>query len=246
MPRCPDCKKVFDESVSFCDECGVKLVESEHPIPAKTRQRVFDKIERSVFFRITRSYTWVILVLSILGFIGAVFYLMSDIRLFLWKDTSVSAEEIRIILAAKKAGKSPPEGEAPTKKLDPELLAKLDREIYELITLLPKTDQEKFGIEKLRGWIKDRIGQYPTLKEKMKVLRELKNILPKFSEIERPEAFSTYFNIKDGKENAIERGQAKAKAKLATIGGTFFALIMTIAAFSLILVLLAIELNTRK
>jgi hypothetical protein len=41
-------------------------------------------------------------------------------------------------------------------------------------------------------------------------------------------------------------GRTEAKIKMATIGGTFFALIMTIAAFSLILVLLAIERNTRK
>ena len=80
----------------------------------------------------------------------------------------------------------------------------------------------------------------------MRVLREAKNILPKFDEPERGEALGAFFNIKAEKENAIAMGRTEALIKLGTIGGTFFALIMTIAAFSLILVLLAIERNTRR
>lgn len=246
MLQCPKCKKSFGENYAFCEECGVKLIKADVHVLKQQEFKVFDRVERSVFFRITRSYTWVILVLSILGFIGAIFYLFSDIRLFLWKDTSVSAEEIKIILAAKKAGRSPAEVEEPTKRLDPELLARLDKEIYELIILLPKTDQEKIGIEKLRGWVKDRIGRYNTIKEKIKILREANGLLTKFSESERTEVLGAFFNMKAEKESGIERGRTEAKIKMATIGGTFFALIMIIAAFSLILVLLAIERNTRK
>ncbi len=246
MLQCPKCKKSFSENYVFCEECGVKLIKADVRDLKQTELKVFDKVERSVFFRITRSYTWVILVLSILGFIGAIFYLISDIRLFLWKDTSVSAEQIGVILAAKKAGKSPAEVEEPTKKLSPKLLARLDKEIYELIVLLPKTDQEKIGIEKIRGWIKDRVGRYNTMREKINVLREAKGVLTKFSESERSEVLGTFFNMKAEKENKIERDRTEAKIKMAAIGGTFFALIMTIAAFSLILVLLAIERNTRK
>lgn len=246
MLQCPKCKKNFSENYAFCEECGVKLIKADVPELKQKEIKVFDKVERSVFFRITRSYTWVILVLSILGFIGAIFYLISDIRLFLWKDTSISAEQIRIFLNAKKTGKSPAEVEEPTKRLDPKLMARLDKEIYELILLLPKTDQEKIGIEKIRGWVRDRIGRYYTIKEKVKILREAKGILTKFEESERPEVLGTFFNMKAEKENKIERDRTEAKIKMATIGGTFFALIMTIAAFSLILVLLAIERNTRS
>jgi hypothetical protein len=154
--------------------------------------------------------------------------------------------EIERVLAAKKAGKSQPGGEIPGKTIDPELLSKLDKEMYELIILLPKTEQDKIGIEKLRGFIRDRIGRYASVKEKMGILRDAKKILPKFNEPERVEALVTFFNMKAEKENVQIMGQTEAKIKLATIGGTFFALIMTIAAFSLILVLLAIERNTRK
>ena len=80
MPRCPKCNKIFNVNYSFCEECGVRLIETEVGISAQPRATVFDGIERSVFFRITRSYTWVILVLAILGFIGAIIYLVSDIR----------------------------------------------------------------------------------------------------------------------------------------------------------------------
>jgi hypothetical protein len=246
MLLCPKCKKEYSEDYTFCEGCGSKLIKSEKYVPTQPKNLVFDRIERSVFFRVTRSYTWAILIIAILGFIGAIIYLASDIRPFIVKDTGVSAAEVKKVLDGKRAIKSPPEGEISTRTIDPELLAKLDKEIYELIVLLPKADQEKVGIEKLRSFIRDRIGRYTTMNEKMSIIREAKNILPKFGEPERGEALATFFNIKAEKENAIAMGRTDALIKLGTIGGTFFALIMTIALFSLILVLLAIERNTRK
>ncbi len=89
MLQCPKCKKSYDENYAFCEGCGVKLVESEVRPSPQPKSLVFDRIERSVFFRFTRSYTWAILVLGILGFIGAIIYLLSDIRPLIIKDTSV-------------------------------------------------------------------------------------------------------------------------------------------------------------
>jgi hypothetical protein len=246
MLQCPKCKKGYDENYAFCEECGVRLISTGPHITMQQRNLVFDRIERSVFFRVTRSYAWAILIFAILVFVLAIIYLIPDIRPLIKRDISVSPEEIKIILDAKKTGKSPSEGETPTKRIDPELLAKLDKEIYELIILLPKKIQDEEGVERLRGAIKNRIGHYKTMKEKMKVLRELKNILPKFSESERAGAFTTFFNIKAEKENAVAMERAESSAKLIKTGGIFFAVIITIAAFSLILVLLAIERNTRR
>lgn len=246
MLQCPKCEKSFNDNFAFCEECGIKLTKADLRATKPQEQKVFDKVERSVFFRITRSYTWVILVLAMLGFVGAMIYLPSDILPLLIRDTSVSAVEVKKVLDEKKAGKGPTEEGASAKAIDPELLSKLDKEMYEIIILLPKADQEKIGVEKLRGFLRERVERYVTVKEKMKVLREAKKIIQKFSEPERAEALVTFLNVKAEKENAQIRGQTEAKIKLATIGGTFFALIMTIAAFSLILVLLAIERNTRK
>lgn len=246
MLQCPKCKKSYDENYAFCEGCGVKLVEGEVRISPQPKSWVFDRIERSLIFRFTRSYTWLILILSILGFMGAIIYLIPDISLLIKKDTKVSPEEIKILLASKKTGKGPPEEEISGKKINPELLAKLDKEIYEIIFLLPKDIQDKMGVEKLRSWIRDRIGRYHGIKEKIGILQEVKSILIKFNEPERVEALSTFFDVKAGKENAITARQAEVRLKLATIGASFFALIMTIAAFSLILVLLAIERNTRR
>jgi hypothetical protein len=246
MLQCPKCKKSYDENYAFCEGCGVKLVEGEVRFSPQQKSLVFDRIERSILFRITRSYTWVVLALAVLGFVGAIIYLGSDIRPLIIKDTSVSTTEVKKVIDAKKAGKSQSKEDASAKTIDPELLSKLDKEMYELIVLLPKSEQDKIGVEKLRGFIREHVGRYATVKEKMKVLREAKEIILKFAEPERVEALVTFFNMKAGKEDAQIMGQTEAKIKLATIGGTFFALIMTIAAFSLILVLLAIERNTRK
>ena len=246
MLRCPKCKKDYTEDYAFCEVCGLKLVKSEKYTPAQSKNIFFDRIERSVFFRVTRSYTWVILVVAMLGFIGAAILLAPDIRPLIRKDTAVSSEEIKTALGAKKAGKSPIEGESPTQRIDPELLAKFEKEIYEVISLLPKKTQDDVGIERLRGMIRERVVQYPTLKEKAKTLREAKNLLLKFTEPERTDALGTFLNMKAQKELVAESERGKAIAKLTTMGSTFFALIMVVAAFSLILVLLAIERNTRK
>lgn len=56
---------------------------------------MFDRVEKFILFRITRSYTWAILILSVLGFIGAMIYLAPDIRPFIIKDTGVSVTEVK-------------------------------------------------------------------------------------------------------------------------------------------------------
>lgn len=246
MLQCPKCKKSFSEKYAFCEECGVRLISLSSQVTRQPKDLVFDRAEKFILFRITRFYTWAILILSVLGFIGAIIYLAPDIRPFILKDTSVSVTEVKKVFDAKKAGKGPTEGESSPRALDPELLSKFDKEIYELIQLLPQKTQDDAGVERLRGWIRDRIGHYSTIKEKTNVLREAKKILAKFSEHERGEVLGIFFSIKVDKEKAHVLGETEAKIKLATIGGTLFALIMTIAAFSFILVLLAIERNTRK
>jgi len=74
MLQCPKCKKGYDENYAFCEECGVRLISTGPHITMQQRNLVFDRIERSVFFRITRSYTWGILVFAILGFVAALFF----------------------------------------------------------------------------------------------------------------------------------------------------------------------------
>ncbi len=246
MVQCPKCKKRYDENYTFCEECGVRLINLIPQASKQEKDLLFDRAEKFILFRITRIFTWAILILSILGIIGAMIYLAPDIRPFILKDTSVSVEEVKKVLDGKKIVKAPTEGDSSTKAIDPELLSKLDKEIYELIQLLPQKVKDEAGVERLRGWIRERIGHYLTIKEKTNVLREAKKILAKFSEHERGEVLGIFFNLKIGKEKANVLGETEAKVRLATIAGTFFALIMTIATFSLILVLLAIERNTRK
>jgi len=246
MLQCPECKKEFTNNSTFCEECGIKLVSGNSSIPTPSKHTIFDKIEMSVFFRFTRWYAWVILSLAILGFIAAIIYLVPGISPLIKTDINVSPDEIKSALLAKKEGKNPLEEGITNKKLDPELMARLDKEIYELILLLPKKSQDEEGVERLRGAIKGRIARYPSMKEKVKTLKELKIALPKFVETEKVEAFNIYFNLKTEKENAIALGRTEALIKIATAGTTCFAFIMTISVISLILVLLAIERNTRK
>jgi len=246
MLQCPKCQKSYDESYTFCDECGVKLIGSKLQITIPQKDMVFDKVEKYILFRITRAFTWFILIVAMLGFIGAIFFLIPDLHSFVLKDTSISWKEVKKALDSKKTIKSPSEADSLFKSIDPELLSKLDKEIYELILLVPKKIQGETEIERARDWVKSRIGHYSSIKEKLDVLREAKKVLTKFKEPERENAIVTFFELKSIKENARILGETEAKIKLATIGGTFFALIMTIATFSLILVLLAIERNTRK
>jgi hypothetical protein len=246
MRKCPKCGKDFDENYEFCDNCGVRLIKSTGYIPSQINQGAFNKIEKTVFFRITRVLTWIFIILSIFGFIGAIFLFITDISSLIRKDTSVSVRDVKTAIESSKPGRPSSEGETPILPIDPEQLAKLDKEIYEIILLLPKEIQDKMGIEKLRGAIKDWISRYKSVKEKLKILREARNILMKFDGPDRATALPLFFKIKVQKENEIEMKRADATIQMAKIGGTFFAAIMTIAVFSLILVLMAIERNTRK
>lgn len=88
MLQCPKCKKGYDENYTFCEECGVRLISSSPRIAKQQKDLVFDRVEKYILFRITRSYTWAILGLAVLGFVGAIIYLASDIRPFIIKDTS--------------------------------------------------------------------------------------------------------------------------------------------------------------
>ncbi len=246
MLQCPRCKRRYDDNSTFCEECGVRLISSGPQVSKKERDSVADRAERSIFFRITRVYTWAILMISILGVAGGIVYLAPEIGPFILKDTKVSAEEVKKQIGMEK-GKPLVEKEKSVKPIDPASLAKLEESIYELIQLLPKEAQDERTVEKVRRAIKERIDKYDTTRRKVDVLREAKAILIKFDENERADALAKFFEMKSAKENRkLFDKNPETMIRLAIIAGGCWICISFIAHASLVLVLLAIERNTRR
>ncbi|MEW6110354.1 MAG: hypothetical protein AB1632_14480 [Nitrospirota bacterium] len=125
-------------------------------------------------------------------------------------------------------------------------MAKLDKEIYELISFLPKNMQERSGVDGLRNAIKNMLHNWEETKEKVATVKEARNIIEKFDEAERWNAVDKFFDIKHAKEDLVQTKKEKAKANLLAMSVTILSTISIITLVSMILVLLAIERNTRK
>lgn len=164
---------------------------------------------------------------------------------------AVSVEEIRKVGASGESDRSNKERE----DIDPARLAKLDRIVYEIIKLLPEErEQETYGgrkvkvrleVEDLRRLLKNQVSHIETTEGQIAVLEELKGILSGFLVHERLNAIEKYFEIKVQKERVVEARKSAARQELqwypVSIG-----LSVTIITFGvMILVLLAIERNTR-
>ena len=136
--------------------------------------------------------------------------------------------------------------EEPREKIDPRLMAELDKEIYQLFLLLPPDIQRQYDVEWFRGQIKTTINYVGKIKDKIAIIKEAKDLLKDFPVAERMEAMDKFFRIKGEKESAVKTKMAAAKEKL--MGGLVYipAEITLITLLSMILVLLAIERHTRK
>jgi len=243
--KCRKCGSVIEDGVAFCQECG-----SAVPSPVKSveaKESFVEKMEKSFYFKIARGFTWLILFLTVIylviisvNFIPSIFNLYGG-------STSVSQEEIQQALNAEKASAQYVLNENHNEKLDPKLMAKLDQAIYEIVVLFSQDFQRTGGgIEGLRNSIKNNLYQWDRIETKIAVAQDAKAAISNFPEKERPNAFMQFIKIKANKESARQAKKAKAIVELAALPMTLFCIAAIITLVSMILVLLAIERNTRE
>jgi hypothetical protein len=244
MVFCTKCGGTIEEGSSFCQSCGTP-VEGKIAFEAMPKKGLMSRIEQTIYFRIARVFSWLIAALATIGLIISVIYIAKTVPQVLAGSVKVSQEEVRNAIAEKSERRVQYEME--TERISPELLAKLDKEIYELIYLLPKDMQaEEWDVERLRGIIRNSIASWEGLKDKLTVIQEARALLKNFSEEQRADAMYKFFAIKAEKENIIKARKAEALKNLGIWAGIMLAMIYTITMISMILVALAVERNTRK
>jgi hypothetical protein len=252
MAVCSQCKARIEEGSEFCPDCGATVERAAPDI--SPRQGFVGRVEQNVYFKIARDYAWLIVFGSVLG-LGISIFLLAPAALDLWSggDTKVSPDDIRAAMAAREQ----PRGRAQPieERIDPARLASLDRAIYEIIELLPREQQQsgpfgrvaivKLEIENLRSFIKERVRNLPSIDDQIAALHELKSAIVVFPETERFTAIDKFFEVKAAKNMAIESKKATAATKLQTGVLAILSAISIITLGSMILVLLAVERNTR-
>ena len=251
MKFCGQCEASVEEDSRFCPECGVPMGEGS---PKFSPQESFmGRVERAVYFKIARGYAWSILFLSSVSLVVSIVSFAPAARdLWIGGDTKVSSDDIRHATGSEKPGRASDETR---EKIDPVRMAKLEQTIYEIIELLPREQQRqtmfgvttvKLAVEDLRRLIRNLVDHRGPIEDRIAVLQELKNILTDFPEIQRLNVVNKYFDVKTAKERSVEA--KKAEARQGLWGGSMLIMSsITIITFgSLILVLLAVERNTRR
>lgn len=253
MNSCPRCGERVEEGSRFCEECGAQIAQgvtsdaASSPAPEST----LGKVERTIYFRIARGYAWSILFFSSVGLAVSLFLLIPVAgSLWLGNSTAVSAEDIR------QAGVS---GESERRKkerenINPARWGEMQGVIMEIFKLLPEeVEQERWGekvrvrleFRDVRNRLENHVSHVQAIEGQMAILEELKGILKGFPVNERLNAVEKYFAIKVQKERAVEAKQLAARQELAWQLAATVSTITIITMGSMILVLLAVERNTR-
>jgi hypothetical protein len=242
---CPKCREKIEEGSSFCQTCGT-VIEQKVTVESMTEKGLMSRIEQNVYFRIARGFAWFILLLVTISLVIYIVKLAPTALELFGGETRVSQDEIKRAIAAEKERRPFMLEETSIEKMDPELMSRLDKEIYELILLLPADIQAQWGVERLREYIKNSISFVRDTENKITVINEARGVLQPFALAERMEAMGKFFKIKDEKVMSVKNKKEAAKVKLLNNFIYILSAIIFITLLSMILVLLAVERNTRK
>jgi hypothetical protein len=243
--KCKECGVDIENGGGFCQECGSTII-----MPDETAEKKPDfvgKMEKSVYFKIARGFAWLALFAAVIYLIITLVNFIPSVLSLYGGSTSVTQDEIQRAMNAEKMKRQNVPNMSQGDKFDPKLMAQLDQAIYEIVALFSQDFQRKEGgVEGLRNGIKNHLGQWAQVAEKIMVAQEAKSVISSFPEMERPNAFVQFISLKTNKEFVRKEKQAKAATELAVLPLKLLTIISVITLVSMILVLLAIERNTRS
>ena len=255
MTKCNKCGAMNDVASEFCQNCGTSLLTTSLPLreQADPQKGLLSKIEQSIYFRIARGFAWFLLVLGLLGFVGAGFIAGGAALEYFKGQEPVSTDDVKVWIAARKASNNNrAKGEATQEaQLDPKAEGMLATEIAELFNLLSVEDQKAAGgkelfrkqVLELAAAVKGTNNAY----EQVESLREVRKFVREFlPQSERLGAIGAFFELKIDSMKKAESRKAEARANLMYSGGAVFAAAAIITLLTMVLVLLAIDRNTRK
>lgn len=255
MATCDKCGAMNDAANEFCQNCGASLRMTSLPprAQAESQKSLLSKIERSIYFRIARGFAWCLLVFSLLSLVVAAFIAANAAREYFKGEEAVSKEDVKVAIAADKARRaSGARSEASqVARLDPKAEGMLATEIAELFNLLSLEDQGKVGgKENFRNKmleIASRVKGTNNVHGQIEILREVNKVVSEvLPQSDRLQAIEFFFDLKANSVNRAESRKAAAMANLMYSGGAVFSAAALITLLTMVLVLLAIDRNTRK
>ncbi len=240
--KCTHCGELVSEGLEFCTNCGATLGRAQAVAQAQRSSiTLVSQAERAVYFRVARAFAWFVLFLVALGMIGTLVFVLPALGKLFGASTHVSSKDLeRAIRNTQQAsGQTQP-------NINPTELAKLDEAAYEIVSLLPADSRRYQSVDAQRGDIKSMAANVsPSHGEQLAMLRELGTDLRDLQPAQRLNAVNKYFDLKAQKMNDDQAKKVAAKARLLLAGWGLLSGTALLTMVTMILVLLAIERNTR-
>jgi hypothetical protein len=246
--NCASCGTKLEPGDTFCQNCG-KPVTATHfaTQSASPTSSMLGRFERAVYFRIARGFSWVLMVVALAGFFYSLVSALQSAGGLVGTQRSVSQEEVQASIANEKAGRGNQFSRGEETSTDPRLVGEYETALAELVNLLPSEVRRQAGSdEAARNQLRSMFSSLgKDIGERISVAKEAKGVLQSFAEKDRGEAIGHFRLVKQHKNEAAEMRKAEAKEKFTYLGGAILSTAILITLFSMILVLLAIERNTR-
>ena len=204
-------------------------------------ERLVERLERVVFFRITRFVVWIMLVASGVALLVSLAGLgMATVASF--GSTRVTPDEVRRALAGVAPAPTPTPAQR-TARRETRGERRVRVELERTLALFPREAREGGGVhEVLELWL----AEYERPSERITFLGELRAVLEGVPSERRVEASNVF---RDLKEERLEEASAQRNLgfffQLANVRGAVASLGL-LALFTLVLVVLTIERNTRQ
>ncbi len=249
---CPQCGTNNDEDNIFCQNCGTKIIgdraEKIH-LNMGSNNGFFAKMEKKVYFKIARVFTWLLLLIASIVFIGLIFYITKKALSITGGNTNVTKEEVQTALAEEEKGRPFIPQVDNKSRLDIELIKRLDSEITDVVYLFPEElRRDERAIEQVKRAIKEHLSYWPDINDRISVVKSLKKEMQGFVGDTKKtfKAVIKFIEIKKAKETHLKGSYESAKLEIKIAMGVLLIMIVIITLGSLVLVLMAIERNTRK
>lgn len=244
--KCTSCGHALEVGGTFCQNCGTPIPMSTAPAQA-AQIGLMGHIERAVYFRVARAFSWVLLIAAIVGFFYSIALAVGSVGDLIGGKPRVSKDEVQAAIASGQKSNASQNEESIAEDSDPKLIGEYETELAQLVLLIPQEDRKQAGgDERARERLKHLIQQIAQGKRnQIATVHEARELLGQITEKDRTQAFGYFINLKQQKEQFAAVKQAEAKAKFAYLGGATLMTAMLITLVSMVLVLLAIERNLR-
>lgn len=246
VSKCTSCGLPLEPGSTFCQNCGT-AVTANAPANQAAQSGVMSRVERAVYFRVARVFSWVLLVAAIIGFFYSVALAIGSVGDLMGGKQSVSKEEVQAAIASGRKSNASQDGARVAEESDPKLIGEYETELARLVLLVPQEERRQAGgDDQLREQFKQFFRQVAVGKQnQITIVREARDLLGQFAEKDRTQALEYFLNLKQQKEQLAAAKQVEAKGKFAYLGGAALMTAMLITLVSMVLVLLTIERNTR-